>query len=191
MEIEQFKELFFPLHKQLFQTAYILLKNREDAEDLIQEAYLKLWNKRDEVVIQSNPPAYCHTLVRRMCIDFLRQQENRQDSDFLENTSFCVNENPEQTIQSNPPAYCHTLVRRMCIDFLRQQENRQDSDFLENTSFCVNENPEQTMEIKDECRQLKLLIRQLPHAQRKVMWMRDVCECSFEEIEQAGKATQL
>ena len=138
MEIEQFKELFFPLHKQLFQTAYILLKNREDAEDLIQEAYLKLWNKRDEVVIQSNPPAYCHT-----------------------------------------------LVRRMCIDFLRQQENRQDSDFLENTSFCVNENPEQTMEIKDECRHLKLLIRQLPHAQRKVMWMRDVCECSFEEIEQA------
>lgn len=42
MDAESFKKEFLPYHRKLYLVAYKLLENAADAEDLIQEAYLKL-----------------------------------------------------------------------------------------------------------------------------------------------------
>ena len=44
MDAQEFKARFLPLHPALYRAAYALLQNAEDAEDIVQEAYLKLWN---------------------------------------------------------------------------------------------------------------------------------------------------
>ena len=49
IEADEFREKFLPLHPCLYRTAYVLLGNAQDAEDMVQEAYLKLWNKRNEL----------------------------------------------------------------------------------------------------------------------------------------------
>ena len=41
------------------------------------------------------------------------------------------------------------------------------------------------VELKDEVNQVKRIIHSLPHQQRQVIVMRDVNDCSMEEIEQA------
>lgn len=46
MDAESFKNEFLPYHRKLYSVAYRLLENAADAEDLVQEAYLKLWDKR-------------------------------------------------------------------------------------------------------------------------------------------------
>ena len=43
MDAESFKKEFLPYHRKLYCIAYRLLENAADAEDLVQEAYLKLW----------------------------------------------------------------------------------------------------------------------------------------------------
>jgi len=43
--------------------------------------------------------------------------------------------------------------------------------------------PSDDLEIKDDARQVKAIIAQLPEQQQKVIILRDVKECSFEEIE--------
>lgn len=43
MDAESFKNEFLPYHRKLYCVAYRLLENAADAEDLVQEAYLKLW----------------------------------------------------------------------------------------------------------------------------------------------------
>ena len=48
------------------------MENAADAEDLVQEAYLKLWDKREGLAIISNPEAFSVTLVKNMCFDLLR-----------------------------------------------------------------------------------------------------------------------
>ena len=57
MDAESFKKEFLPYHRKLYCIAYRLLENAADAEDLVQEAYLKLWDKREGLAIISNPEA--------------------------------------------------------------------------------------------------------------------------------------
>ena len=47
MDAEEFKRRFLPLHIRLYRTAFRLMGNTMDAEDMVQEAYLKLWERRD------------------------------------------------------------------------------------------------------------------------------------------------
>lgn len=74
MDAESFKEEFLPYHRKLYCIAYRLLENAVDAEDLLQEAYLKLWDKRNALAVISNPEAFCVTLVKNMCFDLLRSR---------------------------------------------------------------------------------------------------------------------
>lgn len=72
MDAESFKKEFLPYHHKLYCVAYRLLENAADAEDLVQEAYLKLWDKREGLTVISNPEAFSVTLVKNMCLDLLR-----------------------------------------------------------------------------------------------------------------------
>lgn len=75
--------MFLPCHAKLYGVAFRLLENAEDAEDLIQEAYLKLWSKREELTLISNPEAFAVTLVKNMCFDLLRSGKYLSDRQHL------------------------------------------------------------------------------------------------------------
>ena len=84
MDAESFKRMFLPCHaNKLYGVACRLLENAEDAEDLIQEAYLKLWSKREELTLISNPEAFAVTLVKNMCFDLLRSGKYLSDRQHL------------------------------------------------------------------------------------------------------------
>jgi RNA polymerase sigma-70 factor (ECF subfamily) len=72
MNAESFKQKFLPLHPKLYRVAYALTEDSRDAEDILQDAYLKLWSKREELAGIHNPEAFCVTLIKNLCFDFLR-----------------------------------------------------------------------------------------------------------------------
>ena len=65
MDAESFKRKFLSFHPKLFRIAYALVENKADAEDILQDAYFKLWNKRDDLPDIANPEAFCVTLVKK------------------------------------------------------------------------------------------------------------------------------
>ena len=71
MDAESFKKEFLPYHRKLYCVAYRLLENSADAEDIVQEAYLKLWDKREGLTVISNPEAFSVTLVKNICYVFI------------------------------------------------------------------------------------------------------------------------
>ncbi len=73
MDTAEFKQQFLPYHRKLYRVAFRLTGNPQEAEDMVQEAYLKLWNKRDELAGVLNTEAYCVTLVKNLCYDALRR----------------------------------------------------------------------------------------------------------------------
>ena len=79
MDVEIFKKQFLPFHPKLYRIAYALVENQADAEDILQEAYCKLWNKRDELEGILNPEAFSVTLVKNLCLDFLRSPRARHN----------------------------------------------------------------------------------------------------------------
>ena len=68
MDVDVFKQRFLPFHPKLYRIAYALLDNKADAEDILQDAYCKLWNKRDELGDIQNPEAFSITLVEKIFV---------------------------------------------------------------------------------------------------------------------------
>lgn len=84
MDAESFKKMYLPYHQKLYRVAYRLLGNSCDAEDMVQEAYLKLWHKREELVDIRNPESFCVTLIKNICFDYLRSTKNETEKEDLE-----------------------------------------------------------------------------------------------------------
>ena len=58
-----------PHYRLLYRVAYQLTGNAQDAEDLLQDLYLKLWQKRDDLPDAAMKEAYLATMIRNLFID--------------------------------------------------------------------------------------------------------------------------
>lgn len=65
---------FLPLKDCLYRAAYHLMGSAEEAEDAVQDLYVKLWTGRESLPGIVNPKAYCLTLLRNSCLDRLRSK---------------------------------------------------------------------------------------------------------------------
>ena len=80
MHASDFKQKFLPYHRKLYRSAFHILGNAQDAEDMVQEAYLKLWQRRNELPPDiTNLEAYCVTLVKHLCYDKRRISQLDED----------------------------------------------------------------------------------------------------------------
>lgn len=78
MDADQFKRLLLPLHPQLYRIAFRLTRNSSDAQDLVQETYLKMWSSRERLDSVDNPQAFAVTTLRNLFVDSVRRRP--QDS---------------------------------------------------------------------------------------------------------------
>ena len=140
MPASLFKQLLLPLYPRLQRVALRLLGNTEDAEDIVQEVYMKLWSKRDALPDVKDVEAYCVTLTKNMCIDRLRIAE----------------------------------------------ADKADMDEVP-IMLAAADDVEAQVERRDAVEQVKQIIETLPEHQQQVITLRDMEDCSFEEIvEQTG-----
>ena len=75
----EFKKRFLPLQKMLYREAFRMLCDSFEAEDAVQNLYLKLWEKRDELDTVVAPEAYSRTLLKNICIDRWRVMKNHDE----------------------------------------------------------------------------------------------------------------
>ena len=67
-----------PLSERFYRAAYYLLESESDAEDAVQELYLKLWSARSSLKDVRNPSAYGLSMLKNICIDRIRRRSARQ-----------------------------------------------------------------------------------------------------------------
>jgi len=100
MNAEEFKRLYYPFHPKLYRIAFALLNNADDAEDILQDTYYKLWDKRTELINVLQPEAFCVRLVKNLCLDFLRAPRNRIDNESVESLNIMTGTTPERELES-------------------------------------------------------------------------------------------
>lgn len=144
MPASLFKQLLLPLYPRLQRVALRMLGNVEDAEDMVQEVYMKLWGKREELTDVQNMEAYCVALTKNMCIDRLRLAE----------------------------------VDRVDVDDVP-------------LSLAAADDVASQLERQDAVEQVKLIIETLPEKQQQVITLRDIRDCTFEEIEEQTGLTAV
>lgn len=92
-----FKEIWLPLADRFYRVAYHLLESREDAEDAVQELYLKLLTMSDRIMYVHEPSAFGITLMKNICIDRIRRRESRKTEQISEYIP-SDNSGPEKSI---------------------------------------------------------------------------------------------
>jgi RNA polymerase sigma-70 factor, ECF subfamily len=59
-EPASFEEFFHVERDRLFRVMFVITKNRQEAEDLSQEAFVRVWERWDTVGAMENPAGYLH-----------------------------------------------------------------------------------------------------------------------------------
>ena len=72
MRAGEFREKYLALGETLYRIAFFMLESEADAEDAVQDLYLKLWNSRDALDSVRSPKAYCGSSRRGCALAFSR-----------------------------------------------------------------------------------------------------------------------
>ena len=72
-----YKELFVLLHGRLKQFAYSILKSQEEADELVSDIFIRIWQKRDQLGIIETPLFYFYTTAKNLSINRLKKQKRQ------------------------------------------------------------------------------------------------------------------
>lgn len=75
-----FQNDVLPLKNKLFRLALRITLNREEAEDVVQDTMIKVWNARDRWQEFDSIEAYSLTIARNLSLDRIKKMDNQNDS---------------------------------------------------------------------------------------------------------------
>lgn len=101
MNADTFKKRLLPFHRKLYCIAFHYLERKDEAEDMVQEAYLKLWERKEDLEAIANIEAFAVKMIRNLCLDRIKSasfQTGRNElSSMHEQASADISESYETT----------------------------------------------------------------------------------------------
>ena len=74
-----YKQLFTTWYEPLCGYAYSILRNMEEAEDVVQKMFCKLWDQRTELNIKTSVKSYLYRAVHNSCLNKIKQAKTRAE----------------------------------------------------------------------------------------------------------------
>lgn len=71
-----YNKLFVRYYSRLCYYVYRMLMDKEDAEDVVQELFLTLWNNRKKIEINENVSGYLYRMAKNMALNHIRSETN-------------------------------------------------------------------------------------------------------------------
>jgi len=109
-----FKVLFQKYYSALCHYGFQLLQDSEMAEEIVQELFVRIWEKRESLTIESSVKHYLFISVKNQCLNQLQHQKIRKKY------ADKMIESPEQQIDPEQYFMEVELIRRIekCIESL-------------------------------------------------------------------------
>jgi len=79
MKRTEFKKHILPFRDKLYRFAKSLMADASEAEDVVQEVFIKVWRQLQDGRQIDHPEAWCMRLTRNLAIDKLRSRRRRQN----------------------------------------------------------------------------------------------------------------
>lgn len=80
-DLKIFEELFFNYHGRLVLFANKFIGDMQVSRDLVQDAFVVLWDKADELDIKQSPKAYLYQAVKNSCLNYKRHLTIKQSAE--------------------------------------------------------------------------------------------------------------
>lgn len=116
---EAFHQLYRNTDKAVYSFILSILKNPQDAEEVMQETYMKIWISAHSYQSQGKPLAWIFTIARNLCYMKFRESKHQADLgldelDGLETGEFC----PQIENAADK------LVLKAALDTLKEEERQ-------------------------------------------------------------------
>jgi len=133
---QAFEQLFKEHFKSLYAYAYTILKNEATAEEIVQNVFYKIWEKKVPDTIQTSLKAYLYKAVYHESLNYLKHQKikaqyhthvmhgSKDEADHTPSRKVLVKELEEklrQALNTLPPQ-CRTIFQMSRFDGLKYQE---------------------------------------------------------------------
>lgn len=83
-DVEAFDSLFHKYSEKLYSFSFSLLKNHEDSKEIVQEAFVRIWEKRKDIDTSKSFKSFLFTVSYNLIIDQLRRRlKDTEYRDFL------------------------------------------------------------------------------------------------------------
>ena len=105
-----FQNDVLPLKNKLFRLALRITLNREEAEDVVQDTMIKVWNARDRWQELDCIEAYSLTIARNLSLDRIKKMENQNDSLEEQNT---------ERLDENTSTPSERMIQKDKLDIVR------------------------------------------------------------------------
>jgi RNA polymerase sigma-70 factor (ECF subfamily) len=143
MDLQEFKNKVYPLRNKLFRFAKRMLDHTEEAEDIVQEVFIKLWNRRDKLDEYRSVEALAMITTKNLCLDRIKARRypvEKMDNHrlFLENIPGESRADHSDLLQGVRQAMLTLPEQQQVIVHLRDIEGYEYEEIAEITG--MNEN---------------------------------------------------
>lgn len=79
-DLSSYEVIFKRYYKQLFRFAFTYVRNGTIAEEMAQEVFLYIWEKRHQIEIQTTLKTYLFSAVKNKCLNYIKLELPKQQS---------------------------------------------------------------------------------------------------------------
>ncbi|MFP4621765.1 MAG: RNA polymerase sigma factor [Bacteroidales bacterium] len=144
-DFEAFDRLFWCYQKRLYHFALSILKDNEDARDVVQEAFLRIWKNRENLDEQSSLQSFLFTISYNIIVDTMRKKvSDRNFRDYLQKNAIDKESQVEKEVEFNElrTIYNNAVeelpLERKKIYKLQRFENMKYEEIADQLELSVN-----------------------------------------------------
>lgn len=131
-----FRQLYHQFYKKLLQFAFVLTRNKEVAEELVEDVFIKFWKNRKNAETIRNVRVYLYSATKNTCLNYLSSKAHQNITQPFDavNIELANPHSPEQiliyretytkiqsAIQTLPPR-CKMIFKLIREDGLKYKE---------------------------------------------------------------------
>ena len=139
-----FEQLFTVMFPKVKSFAFKILKSEEDAEDIAQDVFVKLWNNEEAWSNRETLNSYLYTMVRNQIFNFLKHKTvESKYQDFIINKNDCSTNNIYDEIYTKELKLLYQLIlsqmgeQRRKVYLMSREEDMSNKEIAEKLDLSV------------------------------------------------------
>lgn len=114
---EYFRTFFVPLSRY----AYVFVKDQETAKELVQDTFLKIWERRETFSIDGSVQAYLYRAVKNRSLNYVRDHKRFQFVTTIPDHAEVDTSTPQNDLIDDLPSLINNLPERCREIFLMKR----------------------------------------------------------------------
>lgn len=121
-DVQNFNKLYNEYNERFIRFAYGYVKDIAVSEDFVMEGFIKYWENRHELALNTNPPAYILTIIKNKCLNHLQHLQTRyRVKEEIKSHSEWALQTKINTLEACDPDYLFSGEIQSIIDDTLQQ----------------------------------------------------------------------